>query len=1040
MYKKVDSKLVHSELEKNVLQFWDNQKIFEKVTNSNPNSKAFVFYDGPPGVNGKPHIGHVSNRIYKDIILRYKTMQGFRVLRKAGWDAHGLPVELQAEKELNFKNKQDIEKFGLENFVNKCKSIVSQYREDWSASTRKIGYWVDLEKAYITCSDKFIESVWWSLDKLFKKGLIYKGYKVMPYCPRCGTSLSTHEMAQGYQTVKDKTLYVRFKLKNESDTYFLAWTTTPWTLPSNVALAVNPDIEYSQVNFDGTRYILASNLIEKVLPESKIEKTFIGKDLENTEYLPIYDMSKIFKDKKGYYVTCADFVTTTDGTGIVHIAPAFGADDNEVGRVYDLPFVQLVDEQGCFTADLPKFEGKRNIEVNELVVKELMENGTAIIQEEVEHEYPHCWRCHTPLLYYARSGWFIEMSKFRNNLVKNNNAVNFIPENVKDGRMGNFVANATDWNLSRNRFWGTPLNIWECQDCQHCQSIGSKAELEKLSGQKFEFDLHRPYVDNIEIKCEKCGGKAFRVPELIDCWYDSGAMPFAQWHYPFENQEIFEDQFPADFICEAQDQTRGWFYTLQAISTLMFDTTPYKNCMVAGLVLDKNGCKMSKSAGNVINPNELIEQFGADSVRWFFAENSVPWANKLFDPEYITEAQRKIIGTLWNTYSFFVLYANIDKFDRSDNIENCKLSIMDKWILSEFNSMLEKSTKLMDNYNFTDTARLIDNFVEGLSNWYIRRSRERFWASGETEDKTSAFTTLYYILFNLVKVIAPITPFLAEEIYQNLRKPNDPISIHLCSFPKADLTRIDTNLEDMMDNVIKIVTLGRAVRAKTAIKNRQPLNNIYVYSVKSLKLDKNLKDIICQDLNVKNLEIIHNTAKYISFELKPQLKTLGPKYGKNLKLIISYLSNCNADDLVEKLNQGAVKLEKDGVEFELTKDDVLIYPHSKPHFSAQQDNGITVILDTELTSELIEEGIMREVVSKLQNLRKEANYEVEDKIEVGYIAHPDVKNVIEKFKDTIRGIILANSINEINETESNKFDITKQIEINEMLCTFSLIK
>jgi len=1037
MYKEVNTKLNQPELENGVLEFWDKKKVFEKLNKESEGKEAFVFYDGPPGMNGLPHIGHVSNRIYKDIILRYKSMMGYRVLRKAGWDAHGLPVEGQAEKELGFNSKQDIEKFGVEGFIEKCKSLVNYYEKEWVDTTRKIGYWVDMDKPYLTCTNEYIESVWWSLKQLFDRGLIYKGHKVTPYCPRCGTSLSTHEVAQGYKTVTDKTLYVRFKVVGQEDTYFVAWTTTPWTLPSNVALAVNPDTEYSKVKVDKEYYILATKLVDKVFKKYKVVENYLGKELEYMEYEPIFTMDKeLLGDKKCYIVTNADYVTTTDGTGVVHIAPAFGVDDSLVGKKYDLPFLQPINDKGCFTEAVAKYEGMRNVDANNRIIDDLTQAGCVVKSELIEHEYPHCWRCKTPLIYYARSSWFVNVSQFRKNLVENNNAVNFLPANVKEGRMGNFVANALDWNLSRTRYWGTPLNIWYCESCGHYHAIGSRQELRELSGIDEDVDLHRPYVDDIEIKCPKCGGVSKRVPEVIDCWYDSGAMPFAQWHYPFENADKFVDQFPADFICEAQDQTRGWFYTLQAISTLLFNKTPYKNCMVAGLVLDAEGCKMSKSTGNVVNPVEVIDKYGADTVRWFFAENSTPWSAKSFDENLLVEGQRKIIGTLWNTYAFYVLYANIDKFDGSVSIEDCELNVMDKWLLSKLNTLLVDIHKYMDEFNFTDTARLIDVFVDELSNWYVRRCRERFWVDGENADKTAAFATLYYVLIELTKIVAPIMPFMAEEIYQNLRNADMPVSVHLCEYPRVDISRINKILEKQMDKVVDIVTLGRVVRADTGIKNRQPLSNMYVYAVEELQLSDDLIQIICDDLNVKNFNIVQDTTKYITLEIKPQLKTLGPKYGRLLGEIRKYFENCKGNELVQKLDAGETEVIrfKDDV-VTLTKEDILVVPHSKKNFCAQTDKGITVILDTVLNDELLQEGMMREVISKLQNMRKEAGYMVEDRIVVQYKCKHHIADVIQKYMDTISTTVLSDSI-----TEGEDGEFVREFDINGKHCKFSIRK
>ena len=1027
MYSKVDTKLDLTKVDTKVLDFWDKHDIFKKSVNNRDEHREFVFYDGPPGMNGLPHIGHSISRTLKDTFCRYKTMQGYRVERRAGWDCHGLPVEQRAEKDLGFKSKQDIVDYGVENFVNKCKEVVDYYMSAWIPATKKLGYWVDFDNRYKTSDNEYIESEWWALKQMFDKGLIYEGHKVVPYCPHCGTGLASHEMAQGYEKVKDRTVYVRFKLLDEDNTYFVAWTTTPWTLPSNSGLAVNPSVEYSLFEVaDGTRYIMATNLIDKLFKEYNILKTFLGKTLEYKKYEPLFKNYANTDLSKGWFVTCADYVTTTDGTGIVHIAPAFGVDDSPLGQKYNLPFIQLIDKKGCFVDAVPQYAGMRNIEANGLIIDELKQRGVVIKEEMVEHDYPHCWRCHTPLIFYSTDGWFVKMSDYRQQMLKNNANVNFVPESVRDGRMGNFLANAVDWNLSRDRFWATPLNIWRCDKCGHLHAIGSREELRTLGKLDKDIELHRPYVDSVTLACPKCDGTMRRVPQVIDVWFDSGAMPFAQLHYPFENKEKFEKQFPADFISEGQDQTRGWFYTLQAISTVLFDQTPYKNCVVNGILLDRNGKKMSKSLGNVVNPNDLIDKYGCDIMRWYFLSNATPLVTTQFNEDLFGEIQHKIVGTLWNTYAFYVLYANIDKYDGSVKLTDCQLSKMDKWILSKLNTLIKQVTKDMDAYNYIEATRMIEDFVEILSNWYVRRSRERFWVDGVSADKTSAFTTLYTVLMTIVKMIAPFMPFMSEEIYQNLKRTTDPESVHLCDYPHVDESKIDHNLETSMDEVIDIVSLGRAVRAETMIKNRQPLAHMYVYTTKPEHLDADMLEIIKEDLNVKQIEFIVDTAKFITFELKPQLKTLGPKYGKLLGGIRNYLSHCDSQKLVNKLNAGQIEtFDIDGTTIELTLNDVLINAVSKPNFKAQSQGCVTVILDTVLTPELIDEGIMREVVSKLQSMRKEANFEVEDKINLYYKGDKNIERVIDKFASVIRTNVLVDNMHNTEGGEN-----IKDVEIN----------
>ncbi len=1038
MFKKVDSKMNLPELDKEVLEFWDKNDIFEKSEKVREGNEPFVFYEGPPGMNGLPHIGHGSTRIYKDTVLRYYSMKGNKVLRKAGWDTHGLPVEQKAEKNLGIKNKFEIEGVGVQKFVDECKRIINEYENEWKIATKKIGFWVNLDDAYVTCDNNYIESVWWSLKRLFEQGDIYEGYRVGPYCPRCGTSLASHEVAQGYETVKDRTVYVKFKLKDKGNTYFLAWTTTPWTLPSNVALTVNPEFSYVEiVPKDSTEhYIMAENMVSKLFEEYEVVARFTGKDLEFTEYEPLFSLPEtLFEDKKAYYVTCADYVTLSDGTGIVHSAPAFGVDDSNVGNAYNLPFLKLIDEKGCFTEDLPKYAGKRNIVANGEIIDDLKARGVVVREQMYEHEYPHCWRCHTPLIYYARSGWFVRMSKYREAMVKNNNMVSWHPESVKDGRMGNFLSNAIDWNLSRDRYWGTPLNIWKCNQCGKLHSVGSRQELCDLTGATEIKDLHKPYIDQFTFPCE-CGGTMERVPQVIDCWYDSGAMPFAQWHYPFENADKFKEQFPADFICEAQDQTRGWFYSLQAIGTTIFHTTPYKAVVMCGHVADKNGQKMSKSLGNVIDVNDLIDKYGADTVRFYFCSNSAPWFGQKLDEDGLAEVQRKTISTLWNTYSFFVLYANLDDF-KPTRLNECKLNLMDKWLLSQLNALEARIEKYMADFDFTTSTREIADFIDNLSNWYVRRSRERFWLDGVNKDKTAAFNTLYYVLIELTKISAPFMPFISDNIYQNLATvlPNKVESVHLCDYSQADKSLINETLNEQMREVIKIVELGRAARNASSIKNRQPLSNLYIYSTHKIDLNQDLLDIVADDLNVKEVSIIATPEKYISFELKPQLKTLGPKYGKNLNIIREYLNNCDAYEVVNTLESGGeiVVDKEEGIT--LSNGDVLIYPHSLPNFTAETDAGITIILDTTLTQELINEGYAREFISKVQNLRKESGLAVEDNILVHYETDDTLSHVLDEYKSTISSVILANEL-----TRGSLFDNVIVENINGIECKISIKK
>ncbi len=1035
MFEKVSSNLNLPEVDDYVLKHWDERGIFDKSLKARENAKPFVFYEGPPGMNGLPHIGHATTRIYKDSILRYYAMKGYKVLRKAGWDTHGLPVELKAEKDLGLTNKTEIEPFGVDKYIAKCKEIINTYENEWRTATRKLGFWVDFEKAYRTCDDGFIESIWWSLKQLFDKGDIYEGYKVSPYCPRCGTSLANHEVAQGYQTVKDKTLYVRFRAKGEENLYFIAWTTTPWTLPSNTALCVNSDFTYAEIEVPtGEHYIMAEALVGKLFEEYEVIKTYSGKELEGREYEPLFNLPPaLLQGKKAYFVTNAEYVTLTDGTGIVHIAPAFGPEDYDVGQAYNLPVVNLIDEKGCFKAEAGKYAGKRNIVANQEIVDDLKARGDVVKEQVVEHEYPHCWRCHTPLINYARAGWFVRTSKYREALVRNNNDVNWHPESVREGRMGNFLRNNIDWNLSRDRYWGTPLNIWRCDKCNKLHSIGSRAELNALKGNDEFVELHKPFIDSVTFACE-CGGTFRRVPQVIDCWYDSGAMPFAQWHYPFENKVLFEEQFPADFICEAQDQTRGWFYTLQAISTMVFDRTPYKSVVMCGLISDKNGLKMSKSLGNVVNPDELIDKYGADAVRLYFCSNSAPWLGQKFDEAGLAEVQRKTLSTLWNVYSFFVLYANIDNFTPSD-IESCKLSLMDRWLLSQMNELIKNIDAYMKEFDFTNSTREICDFIDILSNWYVRRSRERFWGNGESADKTSAFNTLYYVLISLSKICAPFMPFVSDKIYLNLTQGKAKESVHLEDYPVADASKIDHNLNVAMQEVIDIVALGRSCRNEANIKNRQPLSKIFVYSTNNVNLNEELVQIIADDLNVKGVEFIADAKTYITFELKPQLKTLGKKYGKDLVLIKEFLVNVDSYDLVNQMRANPEMEIKVTPQIVLSPQDILVYPKSKPNCTAQTEGMITVILDTELTPQLIDEGNVREFVSKVQNMRKESGLEVEDSISLRVVTTEELSSVLREAGEYISEVLLAKTIEFAGE-----FDNSKLTDINGFECKISIKK
>lgn len=1026
MYKQVSSSLDFCSREKEVLEFWKENSIFEKSVKQSEGRPSFSFYDGPPTANGKPHIGHILTRVMKDIIPRYKTMKGYHVLRKAGWDTHGLPVELEVEKSLNMDGKQDIEKYGIEPFIQKCKESVWKYKGEWERMSERVGYWVDMEHPYITYDDNYIESEWWALKKIAEAGLLYKGHKIVPYCPRCGTALSSHEVAQGYKTVKEKSIFVKFKIKN-SDGYFLAWTTTPWTLPSNVALCMNPVEDYVKIKAeDGEIYVLAAALAPSLFENYEVLETKKGKDYEKEEYIPLFDFYK--GDKKAFYVTCDDYVTLTDGSGVVHIAPAFGEDDANVGRNYGLPFVQMVDDRGKFTKETGDLEGIFVKDGDKLVIEKLKEKGLLFKELMFEHSYPFCWRCDTPLLYYARSTWFIKMTEVRDRLLKNNATVNWMPPTIGTGRMGNFLENVIDWGVSRERYWGTPLPIWICQDCGEMHVVGSKAELKELAGIEGDIELHKPYLDPITFKCPKCGGTMKRTPEVMDCWYDSGSMPFAQWHYPFENKEIFDSQFPADFISEAVDQTRGWFYTLLAVSTLIFDRAPFKNCIVLGHVNDKNGIKMSKHKGNVVDPWSVLDKQGADAVRWYFYSSSAPWLPSRFSAENVSEAQRKFMGTLWNTYSFFVLYAEIDKYDpRKYDLKKCKLSQIDRWALSNLNTLVATVDENLEKYKITESARAIEEFTDNLSNWYVRRSRERFWGSDMTDDKAAAYTTLYHILVTMSKVLAPFVPFMSECIYQNLVRTfyeDAPESVHLCSFPEADKSAIDKELESDMDIVLHAVALGRACRNKVNIKNRQPLSKLYVLTEKQLA-DKSVVSYIADEINVKEVALEKDSSKFITYELKPQLKTLGPKYGKHLNAIRQYLATCdNAVEIVDRVRAGKIySFVADGATIELAEEDLLINPVNKSGYSVESESGMTVVIDTTLTPALVDEGIARELVSKLQTMRKEAGFEVTDHIVVGYLADGDSARVLASDKGIQSDVLCDKLVSGLFDGYTKEWDI-----------------
>ena len=1039
MYKQVPTSLNFVDREKAVEKFWEDNNIFKKSMEHRKEGETYTFYDGPPTANGKPHIGHVETRTIKDMIPRYRTMKGYMVPRKAGWDTHGLPVELEVEKLLGLDGKEQIEEYGLAPFIDKCKESVWKYKGMWEDFSRTVGFWADMDNPYVTYDDNFIESEWWALKTIWDKGLLYKGFKIVPYCPRCGTPLSSHEVAQGYKAVKERSAIVRFKVKGE-DAYFLAWTTTPWTLPSNVALCVNPEETYLKVKAaDGYTYYIAKALADKVLgglaEEGKaayeVLETYVGKDLEYKEYEPLYKCAGDAAEKqkkKAHFVTCDGYVTMTDGTGIVHIAPAFGEDDSRIGRNYELPFVQFVDGKGDLTAETP-YAGKFVKDADPLVLKDLDAEGKLFDAPKFEHDYPFCWRCDTPLIYYARESWFIKMTAVKDDLVRNNKTINWIPASIGEGRFGNWLENIQDWGVSRNRYWGTPLNIWECE-CGHQHSIGSREELYKMSGNEKAktVEFHRPYIDEITITCPECGKQMKRVPEVIDCWFDSGAMPFAQHHYPFENKDLFEQQFPADFISEAVDQTRGWFYSLLAESTLLFNKAPYKNVIVMGHVQDENGQKMSKSKGNAVDPFNALETYGADAIRWYFYTSSAPWLPKRFSGKAVQEGQRKFMGTLWNTYAFFVLYANIDNFDASKyTLEYDKLPVMDKWLLSKLNSTVAEVDSNLDQYRIPEAAKALQDFVDEMSNWYVRRSRERFWAKGMEQDKINAYMTLYTALVTICKAAAPMIPFMTEDIYQNLVRSNDanaPESIHLCDFPVVNKDHIDKKLEEDMEDVLDAVVMGRACRNEAAIKNRQPISRMYIKS--DFTLSEFYQEIIEDELNVKEVVFTDDVRDFTSYTFKPQLRTVGPKYGKQLGGIQKHLAALDGNAAMDELNaDGALKFDVDGVAVELTKDDLLIDMAQKEGYVSQEDNRMTVVLDTNLTPELVEEGFVYEIISKIQTMRKESGFEVTDHIRVSINGNDKLSEIAQKNKEAISGKVLADEL-----TSGAEYGVSKEWNIN----------
>ena len=1050
MYQKVDTNLNFVDREKKVEEFWKENHIFEKSMENRKEGETYTFYDGPPTANGKPHIGHVLTRVIKDMIPRYRTMKGYMVPRKAGWDTHGLPVELEVEKKLGLDGKEQIEEYGMEPFIKQCKESVWKYKGMWEDFSSTVGFWADMEHPYVTYYDDYIESEWWALKEIWNKKLLYKGFKIVPYCPRCGTPLSAQEVSQGYKTVKERSAVVRFKVIGE-DAYFLAWTTTPWTLPSNVALCVNPDETYCKVKAaDGYTYYMAEALLDKVLGKLAKEEgekayevleTYKGTDLEHKEYEPLFACAgeaAAKQKKKAHFVTCDTYVTMSDGTGIVHIAPAFGEDDSRIGRNYDLPFVQFVDGQGNLTKETP-YAGVFVKKADPMVLTDLDKEGKLFDAPKFEHEYPHCWRCDTPLIYYARESWFIKMTAVKDDLIRNNNTINWIPESIGKGRFGDWLENVQDWGISRNRYWGTPLNIWQCE-CGHMHSVGSRQELFEMSGDERAktVELHRPYIDEITLKCPECGGEMHRVPEVIDCWFDSGAMPFAQHHYPFENKELFEQQFPANFISEAVDQTRGWFYSLLAESTLLFNKAPYKNVIVLGHVQDENGQKMSKSKGNAVDPFDALNKYGADAIRWYFYINSAPWLPNRFHGKAVVEGQRKFMSTLWNTYAFFVLYANIDNFDPTKyNLEYDQLPVMDKWLLSRLNTTVQAVDNDLANYKIPEAARALQEFVDEMSNWYVRRSRERFWAKGMEQDKINAYMTLYNALVTIAKTAAPMIPFMTEDMYQNLVRSVDkdaPESIHLCDFPTVNEAWIDKDLEADMKELLEIVVLGRACRNTANIKNRQPIGTMYVKAEK--KMGEFYTDIIADELNVKEVKFADDVESFISYSFKPQLRTVGPKYGKLLGGIKQALTDIDGTAAMKELRgNGVLKLDINGNDVELTEEDLLIETAQTEGDVSESDGETSVVLDTNLTPELIEEGFVREIISKIQTMRKEAGFEVMDKIVVYAHGNDKIQDVMKAHEDEIKSEVLADEM-VLGETDG----YVKEWNINKEAVTMGVKK
>ena len=1050
MYQKVDTNLNFVDREKKVEEFWKENHIFEKSMENRKEGETYTFYDGPPTANGKPHIGHVLTRVIKDMIPRYRTMKGYMVPRKAGWDTHGLPVELEVEKKLGLDGKEQIEEYGMEPFIKQCKESVWKYKGMWEDFSSTVGFWADMEHPYVTYYDDYIESEWWALKEIWNKKLLYKGFKIVPYCPRCGTPLSAQEVSQGYKTVKERSAVVRFKVVGE-DAYFLAWTTTPWTLPSNVALCVNPDETYCKVKAaDGYTYYMAEALLDKVLGKFAKEEgekayevleTYKGTDLEYKEYEPLFACAgeaAAKQKKKAHFVTCDTYVTMSDGTGIVHIAPAFGEDDSRIGRNYDLPFVQFVDGQGNLTKETP-YAGVFVKKADPMVLTDLDKEGKLFDAPKFEHEYPHCWRCDTPLIYYARESWFIKMTAVKDDLIRNNNTINWIPESIGKGRFGDWLENVQDWGISRNRYWGTPLNIWQCE-CGHMHSVGSRQELFEMSGDERAktVELHRPYIDEITLKCPECGGEMHRVPEVIDCWFDSGAMPFAQHHYPFENKELFEQQFPANFISEAVDQTRGWFYSLLAESTLLFNKAPYKNVIVLGHVQDENGQKMSKSKGNAVDPFDALNKYGADAIRWYFYINSAPWLPNRFHGKAVVEGQRKFMSTLWNTYAFFVLYANIDNFDPTKyNLEYDQLPVMDKWLLSRLNTTVQAVDNDLANYKIPEAARALQEFVDEMSNWYVRRSRERFWAKGMEQDKINAYMTLYNALVTIAKTAAPMIPFMTEDMYQNLVRSVDkdaPESIHLCDFPTVNEAWIDKDLEADMKELLEIVVLGRACRNTANIKNRQPIGTMYVKAEK--KMGEFYTDIIADELNVKEVKFADDVESFISYSFKPQLRTVGPKYGKLLGGIKQALTDIDGTAAMKELkSNGVLKLDINGNDVELTEEDLLIETAQTEGYVSESDGETSVVLDTNLTPELIEEGFVREIISKIQTMRKEAGFEVMDKIKVYAHGNDKIQEVMKAHEDEIKSEVLADEM-VLGETDG----YVKEWNINKETVTMGVKK